>query len=219
MPAENDTRLEKFQDWTLRTRPAAQTPSRLLLLVHGLSGDENSMWVFTNNLPKTYWIMAPRAIHAAPQGRFSWRTLPASTGGGPGLDAFRPAAEALIRLVDAYPLEAGLETSTFDAIGFSQGGALVNVLSCLFPQRVRKAGILSGFMPSGMDELVARKPLTGKPVFVAHGTLDNVVPPDRAQASVELLKAAGAELTYCESAVRHKLSIECLRALETFLRD
>jgi phospholipase/carboxylesterase len=104
-------------------------------------------------------------------------------------------------------------------MGFSQGAALSNVVACLHPDRVRKAAILAGFMPSGMEEIVAAKPLSGKPVFVTHGTQDNLVPIDRARASMSLLEQAGAHVTYCEAEVGHKVSADCLRALELFFRS
>jgi len=53
-------------------------------------------------------------------------------------------------------------------------------------------------------------------MFVAHGTQDNLVPIDRARASMALLEQAGARLTYCEAEVGHKVSADCLRGLETF---
>jgi hypothetical protein len=33
---------------------------------------------------------------------------------------------------------------------------------------------------------------------------------------MSLLEQAGAQITYCESEVGHKVSADCLRALETF---
>ncbi len=218
MLAVNNTALITFQNWTLRVREATKTPARLLLMIHGWTGDENSMWVFARNFPTDRWIIAPRGPHPAPQGGFSWRPPRSGTSGRPSLEDLRDSAEALIHLVDAYQLHVKIDASRFDAIGFSQGAALVNVLSCLYPERVRKTGILAGFMPSGMEGLVAQKPLAGRLVFVAHGTQDNLVPIDRARASMSLLEQAGAQVTYCEAAVGHKVSAECLRALETFFK-
>ena len=220
MQAVNNTNLINFQDWTVRVRRPEQKPARLLLLIHGWTGDENSMWVFVRNFSPKNWILAPRAPHAAPEGGFSWRPRPpAANFGRPSLDDLAVSAEALIQLMDAYQAEAGIEASQFDVMGFSQGAAMVNVLSCLYPQRVRKAGVLAGFMPSGMEGIVARKPLAGKSMFVTHGTQDQMVPIDRARASMALLEQAGANVTYCEAEVGHKVSADCLRALETFFAN
>ena len=61
MHVQSETELLSFHDWTLRMRAASEGPARLLLLVHGWTGDENSMWVFVRNFPARYWIVAPRA--------------------------------------------------------------------------------------------------------------------------------------------------------------
>jgi predicted esterase len=80
-------------------------------------------------------------------------------------------------------------------------------------------GILAGFVPSGLEELVSQRPLEGIPFFVAHGTKDETIPIDRARASVEILEQAGAKVTFCEDNVGHKVSVTCLRALKSFFRD
>jgi phospholipase/carboxylesterase len=219
VPVLNNTSLIEYEGWTLRVRQAAETPARLLLMLHGWTGNEDSMWVFVRNFPAGYAILAPRGLHAAPEGGYSWRPLPAGTFGRPGLTELADSAHALIRLVDAYQAQVQVDASRFDLMGFSQGAAMSNVLSCLYPDRIRKAGILAGFMPSGMESIVARKPLAGKPMFVSHGTQDNMVPIDRARASMTLLEQAGAQVTYCESDVGHKVSADCLRALELFFKD
>ena len=217
MQTQTTTETIEFNGWTLRIRPAETENPRLLLMIHGWTGNENSMWVFTKKFPADYWIIAPRAPHPAdPQG-FSWRPPQPSTFGRPSLETLSPSAEALIRLVDEYSASVKIEAQQFDAIGFSQGAAMVNVLGMLYPKRVRKMGVLAGFVPSGLEAYADKRVLEGKRIFVAHGTQDEMVPIDRARASMEVLEQAGASITYCEDEVGHKLSSTCLRALENYL--
>jgi phospholipase/carboxylesterase len=206
-----------FNDWTLRVRPSSAESPRLLAMIHGWTGDENSMWVFTRGLPSDYWIIAPRAPHAAESKGFSWRPPQAETFGRPSLETLLPSVEALINLIDEYAASVKVEARQFDLVGFSQGGAMVNVVGLLYPQRIRKMGVLAGFLPSGLEDVIEKKPLAGKNVFVAHGTQDQLVPVDRARASMQELERAGAQITYCEDDVAHKLSSNCLRALENYL--
>jgi phospholipase/carboxylesterase len=205
-----------YNGWTMRVRHAAQHPARFLLLLHGWTGDENSMWLFARNLPADLWIAAPRAPYTAPEGGYSWRPLQPGTWGLPSLSDLRPAAEALLRLVDEVSASVGVDASQFDVAGFSQGGALTNTLALLYPQRIRRAAVLAGFMPGGVDDLLARRVLQGKPFFVAHGAQDNLVPLERARQSVELLEQAGAQVIFCQADVGHKVSADCLRSLESF---
>jgi phospholipase/carboxylesterase len=219
VPDLNNTSLAQFNGWTLRVREAAARPARLLLMLHGYTGDENSMWVFAKDAPPHYWIVAPRAPFLAEMGGYSWRPLQPGTFGRPSLEELIPQAEALIRLVDEYQASAGIEAPEFDVMGFSQGGAMSNVLAFLHPQRIRKIGILAGFVPSGLDVYARNHPLKGKTVFVTHGTRDDMVPIDRARASVAVLEQAGAKIIYCEDEVGHKVSLNCLRALRSYLED
>ncbi len=213
------TYLVTFESWTLRVHPATETPPRLLLLIHGWTGDENSMWVFARNFPPRYYMLAPRAPRAAQEKGYTWRAPRPGTHGAPTLEDFRPAAEALIRLVDAYVPTVRVDAAQFDVMGFSQGAAVTNALALLYPSRVRRAGILAGFMPLESESFIAQRPLEGKPFFVAHGTQDELVPVDKARLSIEALERAGAQVTYCEADVGHKVSADCLRALEKFFAD
>ena len=221
-----DTELIEFESWTMRVRPS-QNPKRLLLLIHGYKGDENSMWVFARDLPAAYWMIAPRAPHSAETTGYTWRPLPnidPSTGSGqdtgqPSFDQLRSPARAVIRLVDAYQASVGIEANQFDVMGFSQGAVTCSVLAFLYPQRVRKVAILAGFIPSGLEEFVPSRPLNGKSFFVTHGTKDETVSVDRARSSIAILERAGADITYCEDGVGHKVSAGCLKRLKSFFRD
>lgn len=224
MPDPNNTSLIQFEDWTLRVREATVRPARLLLMIHGYTGDENSMWVFGRDLPSHYWTIAPRAPYPSERAGYSWRPLLPGTFGRPSLEELIPQAEALIRLVDAYQASAGIDASPerrrrIDVMGFSQGAAMSSVLAFLYPERIRKIGILAGFVPSGLEAYVDRRPLEGKSVFVAHGTQDETVPVDRARASMDVLEQAGAKIVYCEDDVGHKVSLNCMRALRSYLEN
>jgi predicted esterase len=221
VPDPNNTALITFQDWTLRVHESTHPSPRLLLLVHGLTGDENSMWVFAREMPARDWIVAPRGPHPSgmEQGGYSWRPPQADTLDLPSLEQLKPAAAALIAFVDDYCASISVDAATFDVMGFSQGAAVCNLLAFLYPQRIRKVGILAGFVPSGLQELASQRPLEGKPYFVAHGTKDETVNVDRARSAIEILEQAGAQVSYCEDEVGHKVSVTCLRALKNFLAD
>lgn len=221
MPDPNDPSLITFKDWTLRVRQSTSESRRLMLLIHGLTGDENSMWVFARNLSADYWMVAPRAPHASQmeQGGYSWRQSAGDAEDRSNLEQLRASVETLIRFVDEYAKSIQVDATTFDMMGFSQGAAMCSLLAFLYPERIRRAGLLAGFVPEGLEELVSQRPLEGKPFFVAHGTKDERVSIEHARASIELLEQAGAHVTYCEDDVGHKVSVTCLRALKDFFAD
>lgn len=216
----NSSTLVSFNTWTLRIRQSTDPQCRLLLMIHGLTGDENSMWVFGRNLPSRYWLIAPRAPYPVESSGYSWRPpFEASEFGRPTLEQLRVGAEGLLQLLDEYAASTGIDANTFDVIGFSQGAAMSNVLAFLYPHRICKTAILAGFVPAGLEDLARKRPLEGKPFFVAHGTKDEMVRIDRARESIAILEEAGAKVTYCEDNVGHKVSANCLRALGIFFQD
>ncbi|MBN2387381.1 MAG: hypothetical protein JXB85_10200 [Anaerolineales bacterium] len=211
-----DTQVIRFQDWTLRLRLADSTPARLLLLLHGWTGDENSMWIFVRDFPTEITLLAPRAPSAAPEGGYSWRAITPQNWGLPALDDLRPAVASLLTLVDDWGAQTGLDVGQFDVLGFSQGASLVYTLAALHPGRIRRLGALSGFLPQGLDDLLAGGRLDGKPAYVAHGTQDDLIPVARGRQAARALEAAGARVTYCEAETGHKVSADCLRGIRQF---
>jgi phospholipase/carboxylesterase len=218
VPTVTDPQLMTFRDWNFRLRPARKEPARLLVLLHGWQGDENSMWVFTRNLPAVFTILAPRAPMVAPEGGYTWRRVTADTWGFPDLDDFRSSTEALVAFLDDWSDSTGLEASQFGLAGFSQGAAMAYTLALLYPQRIQAVAALSGFLPAGSGNYLEGGTLAGKPFFVAHGCRDERIPVERAHSDVAALEAAGARVTYCESDTGHKVSHQCLVGIENFFR-
>ena len=208
-----DSDPHEVRGWIVRFHPATTPPARLLVMIHGWTGDENSMWVFARKLPAQVAVLAPRGPYAAPEGGYTWREIQPGMEGLTGLDDLRPTAEALIGFVDDWSQMAGMNANQIDLIGFSQGAALCYTLALLHPERIRALAALSGFIPGGAADLLAGRPLKGKSVFVSHGRQDNVIPVEQARRSVELLEDSGARVTYCESDGGHKVSADCYSGL------
>ena len=222
MQIETSTTLLDQFGWYFRVRSLAEHPQRILLLLHGWTGDENSMWPFAVKFPREVTILAPRAPFLAPKehGGYSWRELKPGTWGSPTLEELRPPADGLISLVDEWLATHSMPDARFDVVGFSQGGALATLLAILYPQRIRKMAVLAGFIPKGIsDEHLTPDLLNGIQCFWAHGTEDDLVPFERGRDSAQRLEAAGANVHFCEAEVGHRVSRECRDALNAFIAD
>lgn len=189
-------------------------PFPVFLLLHGWTGDENSMWVFTSRVPENSLIIAPRGYYPTKAGGYSWH--PEINKPWPWINDFQPTVERLFREISIRNFPMG-DFSALHLIGFSQGAALVYSMAILHPERITTISGLSGFLPDGASSRVEPERLKGLPAFIAHGTDDDRVPVELARKSVRVLREAGANVTYCEDAVGHKLSAKCFRGLEAFL--
>jgi phospholipase/carboxylesterase len=213
---QNDAELIEFQGWTLRLRATEAERPRQLVLIHGWTGDENSMWVFARHLPVKYWIVAPRAPHSTKPSGYSWRTGAHSPSTAPALSDLQQSTAGLLSMLDALAADRGLPGAAWNVMGFSQGAALAATIALQFPQRVDRIALLAGFVPDAAEGLAAALPLRGKQVFVAHGSMDALVDVELGRRAVQILESAGATVQFCEDRVGHKVGAGCMRALEAF---
>jgi phospholipase/carboxylesterase len=201
-------------NWVMRIhRPQGSNPFPVLLMLHGWTGDEDSMWVFSSRLPENMLMIAPRGLYPAKNGGFSWH--PQLSKPWPSIQDFRPTVEKILDTISGRNFPEG-DFSNLHLIGFSQGTALAYSIAILYPERIASVAGLSGFLPDGGSAWLKENRLTGLPCFVAHGSTDELVPVEKARQSVEMLENAGAAVTYCEDDVGHKLSSKCFHGLEAF---
>lgn len=202
--------------WTVQARvPGGMGPSPVFILLHGWTGDEDAMGVFTPRLPKRALLLAPRGLYEAGPGGYSWYKEQAR--GWPRVEDFTVVVDRLLTLLNPAIFPQG-DFGELHLVGFSQGAAAAYAFTLLHPERVTSTAGLAGFMPNGVEMLVTGERLKGLPVFITHGTRDVLVPVERARAAVKMFEEGGATVTYCEHDVGHKLNAACYNGLEAFYK-
>ena len=218
MLTENEENTTFDRGWILRTRPPVDgaASARTLLLLHGWTGDENVMWIFTRHLSRNRWVYAPRGPIQADEGGYGW--VP-HTDTLPRLQDFSAAAQSLMQVVRHWQKDHAVTDKTIDIMGFSQGTAMAYAVAAQFPKEVNRIAALAGFLPQADPGANPYRVFAGKKIYIAHGTKDTTIPVELAQEAVRTLQSAGAQVTYCESDAGHKLSASCLNGLEAFLNS
>lgn len=207
---------KQLGDVILRTfYPKQEGPLPIILLLHGWTGDENSMWIFSRHLPPNHILVAPRGLYSSPLGGFSWNLD--QTKGWPSVNDFSSAIETLDHLLDEENFH-NADFSQVSLVGFSQGASLAYAYIIQYPSKFLRFVGLSGFLPEDIEGLLTNRPLEGKQGYITHGTQDHLVPVDKARKAVKLLESAGAKVTYCEDDVGHKLSLDCFIGMENFFK-
>ncbi len=208
----------RIGDWRLMLREAVGAgPHPVIFLIHGWTGDERSMWIFASPLPDDALLIAPRAPYPSISDEYagySWvrrRSSSLST-----MQEFASAQTEFNALLDELSSTRGEDFSSFSLIGFSQGAAFCYTYALNQPERVQKLAGLAGFLPEGSQALVQARPLEGKSLYIAHGSRDETVPLAHAHRAREQLQLAGAELSYCEADIGHKLGAACFTGLAEF---
>lgn len=187
----------------------------LVLMIHGLTGDETVMFVFATRLPSQVAIVSPRGYYQSTAGGYSW--CQDCNAMRIGLQDLKPSVDRLRDL--AASIKSKLtDYSSLHLMGFSQGASLALSWLYLYPDEISSLASLAGRLPENVNFHPDDPRLSGKPVFWGHGSRDQLVPVSFAREGVSQLEKAGTDIQYCEDAVGHKLSASCYRSMEAFYR-
>lgn len=131
----------------------------------------------------------------------------------------RGSAELVNQLVEEQ-LAQGISASRIVLAGFSQGGAVV--LQAGLRQRHTLAGImaLSTYLPLA-ESLAAEKSDSNQntPIFLAHGSIDQVIPVSLAYTARGLLEKAGYQLEWHEyEDMPHSISLDEINHISAWLQ-
>ncbi|HZV63058.1 MAG TPA: alpha/beta fold hydrolase [Methylophilaceae bacterium] len=204
----------------------SKNPDSTVIWLHGLgaNGYDFEPVVQALNLPATRFVLphAPTRPITINNGYSmpGWYDLYGLEAGSPQDESGIREAQNRIEAFIENEVARGIEPRRIVLAGFSQGGAIA--LHTALRYRARMAGVmgLSTYLPlksSLMDEAEAAN--RDLPVFIAHGTFDNVIPLNSAQASVECLQQRGYSVTWREYPMAHSVCMEEIADIRDFLQS
>jgi phospholipase/carboxylesterase len=119
------------------------------------------------------------------------------------------ASQAQVAALIERERERGIPAHRVVLAGFSQGCAMALLTGLRYPERLAGLAGLSGYLPlAATTAAEAHAANRGVPVFLAHGTQDEVVLPARGHASRDALKALGYPVQWHEYTMPHSVCEE-----------
>jgi phospholipase/carboxylesterase len=166
-----------------------ETPNApTLLLLHGTGGDENDLLPVGRMLDKQAALLSPRGkVLEHGMSRFFRRLAEGVFDHEDLVNRTHELAEFVERAASEYGL---YPESTF-AVGFSNGANIAASLLLLHPDLLAGAILLRAMVPFEPETL---PDLSGKPVYLASGRADQIVPAENTERLAQLLREAGAEV-------------------------
>ena len=161
----------------------------------------------------------PITINGGMSMRAWFDILTLERGGPEDIAAVTASAAAVAALIDAE-LERGFDAQRIVLAGFSQGGALALHLGLRYPQRLGGIMALSAFLvAAGRLESEAVPGREELPIFMAHGTYDNVIELPFAELGRDRLTAAGYAPQWRTYAMGHAVCPEEVRDIAVWLEN
>lgn len=122
----------------------------------------------------------------------------------------RASEQAVAQLLDRE-IERGIPASRIVLAGFSQGGAIALQTGLRYPRKLAGIIVLSAYLPLMTKLDQERNPANQlTPIFMGHGSIDNVVPMSLAIASRAHLAQSGHEIDWHEYPMMHGVCDEQL---------
>jgi len=190
-----------------------------IVALHGRGADAYDLLPLVESLGfDDLLVIAPRAPRLFEfGGGYAWYDL--SEEGVPDPPSFNESLqllrEFLVEIRKSYPMNP----NKLILLGFSQGTVMSYAAGLLDPTHVRGIVALSGYIPSKSNLQFEMDKLSGLPVFISHGAYDELIPLKLGLESAELLRGAGANVTFREYAMGHQVTEDTLRDLSSWLRD
>jgi phospholipase/carboxylesterase len=129
----------------------------------------------------------------------------------------RESQAAVAALIDRER-ERGIAANRIVLAGFSQGCAMTLMTGLRYPERLAGLAGMSGYLPLAASTAAERSEASRDvPVFLAHGSEDGVVVPQRGRDSRDALVALGHSVEWHEYPMEHSVCPEEIGHLNAWL--
>lgn len=203
---------------------SAETADSAIIWLHGLGADgyDFEPVVKELNLPSTRFLLPhapirPITINNGYSMR-GWYDLFGLGAGSPQDDTGIREMQKQIEVLITQEIARGIAAKRIVLAGFSQGGAMALHTALRYGQRLGAVVGLSTYLPLNAQlDQEAHDQNRNLAVFLAHGTFDNIITLDVAQASAACLRAHGYDVTWREYPMAHSVCMEEIYDIRGFL--
>ncbi|MCA6215429.1 dienelactone hydrolase family protein [Ideonella sp. B7] len=211
MPSPGPVEIDPVSGLSFRLlQPAPAAPRRLLVLLHGVGGHEQSVAGLAHGVPDDTLVALVRGPLALGPQQFAWFQV-AFTAQGPRIvpEQAEHSRRALIALIAELQHVHGVAPAHTVVAGFSQGGIMSASVALSAPATVAGFGLLSGrILPELEPHLAPPAALAGLRGFVGHGEYDSKLPVDWAHRAHQWLDALGVPHVLKLYPIDHGISAE-----------
>lgn len=191
----------------------------LLILLHGVGGDEHGWDDILPQLDERFVILSVRAPNVYVNGGYCWFNVEFAEGKF-SINAAQAEASwrALAKFVDEAVAAYHTTPGQVYLMGFSQGAAMAFCAMLTAPETLGGIIALNGrVLPEVRPFAVSPERLKNFPVLYVFGTHDNVIPIAFARESQAYLETTGVKLDAHEYPIAHEITAQTLREVNRWL--
>lgn len=189
------------------TRPSTlKENAPLLIMIHGYGSDENDLFSFADELPKSLFIVSVRAPYPLHPHGNAWYAINFDAEKGKWNDDKQAIAsrdliaDFIDKAIESYPVNK----KNISLLGFSQGAILSYSVAINYPEKINHVIALSGYIhPAIIDESHSKEAYAHLDLYCSHGSSDQVIPAEWARKTSPFLDRLNIKHQYKEYPVGH----------------
>ncbi len=162
----------------------------LVILLHGVGGNEQNLFSFAPELPDNFVVVSARGPLTFGANSFAWFQVDFSTG-KPQINAEQAENSRLmlIDFINDLKSEVHFNSDEVYLMGFSQGGIMSYSVALTSPEKVKGIAVMSGrLLPEIKPFMADEKRLEKLKIFISHGKQDAVLNYQYAIDATDFLK-------------------------------
>lgn len=201
--------------------PADLAAPPLLILLHGIGGNELAMAALAPAFDARFLVLSARSpVEVAPFS-FAWLAVEL-TPDGPRVDAAeaRRAWETLVAFIDEAVAAFEADPGRVFLAGFSQGGIVALAALLTAPEKIAGVVCMSGrLLPEALPAAADEDRLRGKPTLIIHGVHDETLSIEYGRRAAGTLTEMHLAVEYRELDLGHATSDESIAIASRWLSD
>ncbi len=216
------TQIPLSLEYIIRPAVNKNENTPVLFMLHGYGSNEEDLFSFAGELPKTLCIISVRApYHLEPFGH-AWYAINFDAQNGKWSDDEQAiqSRNKIVNFIEEACAAYHLDNSNVTLLGFSQGTILSYAVALSYPEKIKNVIALSGYINEGiLVEGYKEKDHSNLHIYASHGQVDQVIPIEWAQRAPALLNDLGIAHTFEEFPVGHGVAPQNFYSFRTWLEN
>jgi phospholipase/carboxylesterase len=215
----SEKRLSLTYHLAMPRNHSEKTP--LLLLLHGFGANEDDLFSLAPYLDERFMIVSARAPVTIQPNSYAWFNLNFTPEGViVDLEEARRNLDTLHKFINELIDSYQIDRHSVYLMGFSQGAMVSLAIALTYPGAAAAVVAMSGrLLSQTLNGISDKDALIGLPIFIAHGTRDEVLPIQYARNTRENLSEFPVDLTYREYDMGHEISAESIDDIMRWLKN
>lgn len=206
--------------YLVRKPKTQQQRPPLLLLLHGVGGNEQHLFHYADELPGKYLVVSVRGPLTLGPGSYAWFHVDFSSG-RPVINAAQAeqARQDILQFIEDLKNVEDFDTGQVYLMGFSQGGIMSYSVALTEPEKIAGIAVMSGRLLPEVKPLIASDSRLQKlKCFIAHGADDTVLPFQYALDAAGYLKEKGLKPEFHSYPENHAINNQMLQDVVQWLQ-